>query len=126
KMFGINQLNTAIPTLDVTPVGILKDFHNLSLLESKGPTVIYANNSLQNSGMLIRISPGSEQKVMTSLKLIWREFFPHKWLETQWIDDKLAGQYESDHKLRSLFDVFSGLTILLAAGGIFALVVHTT
>jgi len=126
RIFGVDKLNAIVPGLSTAPVGVLKDFHNLSLFENKGPTVIYANNSMENSGMLIRITPGSERNVLKSLKRIWSNMFPEKWLETEWIDDKLSKQYEADRKLKYLFNVFSALTMMLAASGVFALIVHVT
>ena len=126
KVLHINALNETIKNVKTTPVGIVKDFHNESLKEEMGPIVIVAENSPAYGTMLVRVSPGSEKQVTASLSKLWRQFFPEKLLEMQRVDDMLADQYRTESKLQQLFTFFSGLTMFLAALGIFGLIVQAT
>ena len=109
-----------------SPVGIVDDFFNESLKTPMEPTIIIAEKSPQYGGMFIRIRPGTEKQVLASLNTIWRKFYPDKLLEVKWVDDMLASQYEVESKLQILFGFFSGLSMLLAALGIFGLIVQAT
>jgi putative ABC transport system permease protein len=106
------------------PVGVVADFHNLSFYELLGPTIITVDASLDYCGMLIRVAPGTNKQVMASLEKLWQQFYPGKLLETSWVDERLAKQYEAEKKLQQLFTLFSALTTALAALGIFGLIVH--
>lgn len=124
KILQINKLNEPVAGVKSTPVGIVQDFHTQSFREFLKPTIITAEQSPQYGGMLIRVKPGAEQQVMTALRKLWRQFYPAKLLDTNWVDDMLAKQYETESKLRQLFIFFSVLTMVLAALGVFGLIVH--
>jgi len=125
KMLHIGSLNEPLKKDVVsTPVGIVEDFHNESLLHSLGPTFILADKSPQYGGMLIRVKPGTEREVMISLQQIWKTIYPSKLLETNWVDDQLTRQYAAEGKLQQLFAFFSLLSMVLATMGVFGLIVH--
>ena len=125
KILNITALNSPLKNIKTVPVGIVEDFHNQSLRDLIGPTVIIAEPNMQYGGMLIRVTPGTETQVTASLQKLWRQFYPAKLLETNRVDELLAKQYEAESKLRQLFTFFSMLTMALAALGIFGLIVHT-
>lgn len=126
RILGIKKLNQQLGNVKVVPVGIVADFHNESLHEPMGPTIILAQRSLQYGGMLIRVKPGTEKQVMSSIQKIWKQFYPVKLLEMTRVDDMLTMQYEPEKKLQQLFTFFSGLSMFLAALGVFGLIVHAT
>jgi putative ABC transport system permease protein len=117
-------LNERIKNANTIPVGIIENFNNESLYEPIKPTVILAQRSPQYAGMLVRVQPGSEQRVAASIAALWQQFYPVKLLEVNHIDDLIAKQYESESRLHQLFMFFSGLTMFLSALGIFGLVVQ--
>ncbi|HEY5462184.1 MAG TPA: FtsX-like permease family protein [Hanamia sp.] len=126
KVLHVYSLNKSLPNAQTTPVGILEDFHNESLKDAMEPTIIVAEPSPQYGGMLVRIKPGSEKKVTASLNKLWRQFYPNKLLNVKWVDDMLANQYKVESKLQHLFTFFSGLSMFLAALGVFGLIVQAT
>ncbi len=125
KLLHIDKLNVPVSNVKVVPVGIVKDFHNESLKSKIGPVIIIGSNSLEYGGMLVRTAPGNEKKVSAALQKLWMQFYPDKFLDTNWVDDMLAGQYKSEASLQQLFLFFSILTMMLAALGVFGLIVHT-
>jgi putative ABC transport system permease protein len=124
KILRIKQLDAPADNAASVPVGIVGDFHNESLYEPLKPTLILAQKSPEYAGMLIRIQPNTEQQVAVGIRKLWKQFFPHKLLRINNIEDQLEKQYEAESKLHELFLFFSGLTMFLSALGIFGLVVQ--
>ncbi len=126
KELHVSTLNETIKNAKTTPVGVVADFNNESLKDPMKPTIIIAENSPKYGGMLIRIKPGADQKVTASLDKLWRQFYPNKFLDIKWVDDMLTNQYKAESRLQELFTFFSGLSMFLAALGIFGLMVQST
>jgi putative ABC transport system permease protein len=124
RMLHIRNLSALPSNVYTKPVGILADFHNESLREALGPTFIIAEKSPQYGGKLIRIRHGADAQVMTAIRRLWNTMYPGKLLETNWVDDMLAKQYEQESHLQQLLAFFSLLTMVLAALGVFGLIVH--
>ncbi len=126
KVLNVNALGIPFEHGATTPVGIVDDFNNESLKVPMEPTIITADNALNYGGMLIRIKPGSGKQVIAAINKIWRQYYPNKLLDIKYVDDMLTKQYKSESKLQQLFAFFSGLSMFLAALGIFGLVVQAT
>ncbi len=128
KLFGLTEaeLGRPIPELGVTPVGIIADFHSVSLRDPIIPLVILADDDIQQGAILVNVQSGQERRVMQGIENVWKEFYPNKPLQTDWIDDLVAKQYEKEIRQGQLFSFFSMLTLFLAALGVFGLIVHAT
>ncbi len=126
KVLNVNTLGMPIEHGETTPVGVVDDFNNESLKDPMEPTIITADNALNYGGMLIRIKPGSGKQVIAAINKLWRQFYPDKLLDIKYVDDMLAEQYKSESKLQQLFAFFSGLSMFLAALGIFGVIVQAT
>lgn len=122
----IKALDRPFEEAKVLPVGIVNDFNSESLHKSLMPTVIVAYKNPSYGALLVRATPGTEHQVMKSIAQIWREMYPEKLLDMKVVKDTLESQYKAEEKLQTLFSVFSLLTMLLAALGVFGLVVHAT
>ena len=126
KILQVNSLGRPIKDAHTTPVGIVKDFNNESLKEPIKPTIIIAERSPAYGGMLIKIQPGGQKGITSSIDKLWRRFYPDKLLELKWVDDMLAAQYAEEARLQQLFAFFSGLTMFLAILGILGLIIQAT
>lgn len=126
KALQVHSFNEPIQNAHTKPVGIVENFFNESLKTPMQPTILIAENSPAYGGMLVRIKPGSEKQVLESLNSLWRKFYPNKLLEVKRVDEMLASQYKTESKLQELFSFFSGLSMFLAALGIFGLIVQAT
>ncbi|MFB5944469.1 ABC transporter permease [Albibacterium profundi] len=120
----INSLNQPFEEAKILPVGIVEDFNSESLHKTLMPTVIVAYKNPPYGALLIRVKPGTEHQVMKSVASTWREMYPEKFLDMSMVKETLESQYKAEEKLRTLFTAFSLLTMLLAALGVFGLVVH--
>ena len=126
RVLGIGRLNTPVKGALTTPVGIVKDFYRESLRTPLTPTIILADRSPQYGGMLIRVASGHGPEVNQFVAKKWREFFPDKLLELNWVTDMVDDQYKKEAMLQQLFTFFSSLSMFLAALGILGLVIHAT
>ncbi|HEY5371329.1 MAG TPA: FtsX-like permease family protein [Hanamia sp.] len=126
KVLHVNALNEPVKNALTTPVGIVEDFNSESLKTAMTPTIIIADASPNYGGMLVRIKPGSEKQVTASLSKLWRQFYPNKLLDINWVDEMVTNQYRTESKLQQLFTFFSSLSMFLAALGIFGLIVQAT
>lgn len=126
KLLKVKNLQIPIKQAHTTPVGIIKDFNNETLKEVLKPTIIVADKSPQYGGMLIKVAPGQEKKVMAAVGKLWSQFYQNKLLDLKWADDMLATQYEEESKLQQLFSFFSGISMFLAALGVLGLIIQST
>ena len=126
QLFGIETLDVFSPELKATPVGIVRDFHNMSLHDPMKPTIIQADENMDFAGVLIKVTPGAESHVMHDVGQIWRQFHPEMPLQLEWLDDMVQHQYAKENRQGQLFTFFSALALFLASLGLFGLVVHAT
>jgi len=126
QALNIDQLNELIPNVETSPVGIVKNYHNESLRNSMSPTVIIAESNSAYGGMLIRMNPESIPQALPQLQALWKEIYPVKLLDLNWVDETLQKQYIKETKLQQFFSFFSGLSMLLAALGILGLIAQAT
>ncbi|MGY3053080.1 putative ABC transport system permease protein [Pedobacter sp. UYEF25] len=125
SLLSIKKLNEPIQNALTTPVGIVKDFNAESLKKPIQPTIITAENAPTYGNMLVRVKTGYQKQAIESVNKLWRQFFPDKLLDVQWVDDMMFKEYRAERRLQELFAFFSGLSMLLACLGIFALIIHT-
>ncbi len=124
RLLDVYKLNIPIKGALTNPVGIVKDFNTESLKKPIQPTIITAEDSPEYGNMLVRVKPGYEQQATASINKLWRQFYPDKLLDLQWVDDMIAQQYKAESRLQELFTFFSGLSMFLACLGLFALIIH--
>lgn len=126
EMLGITELGIPTPKIGYPVAGILEDFHRESLHHALGPVIILAEQNPDYARMFIRTVPGMEQEAQQSLSTIWKQIYPSRLLDAQWVTDILDKQYEAEHKQQTLFSYFSSLMLFLSAMGVFGLIVHAT
>ena len=126
KVLDVRQLNHRLANVQIVPVGIVDDFNNQSLKSAMQPTIITAEDSLNYGFMLVRILPGTDKEVVAGIHKLWKQFYPNNFLEIKWMEDVVAQQYQAEERLGKIFTFFSMLTMLIAALGIFGLVVQAT
>lgn len=125
KIFNTQELNKPVEDFMHIPIGIIKNFHNETLLEKEKPFIITARSDIDYGAMLIRINPGSERQVIAGLQHLWKKFYPEQTLTFNWVEDLLEKQYRAENKLNTLFIFFTALTVFLACLGLFGLVTFT-
>jgi putative ABC transport system permease protein len=108
----------------VQVVGVVKNYHHLSLQEKIEP-VIYMplSQTYFRRGYLLslKIDGRSIGPAISSVTEKWREIFPGQPLEYSCLDDEFNGQYDADKRFGQVFGLSSLLAILIACLGLFGL-----
>ncbi len=102
-----------------TIIGVVKDFHFVSLHKDIGPLVI-SQGSFGYSAIKIR-----EQRLPETLVFIestWKEFDAEKGFIYSFLDDILNQNYQTEDRVSQLTTCFSALAIFIACLGLLGLV----
>lgn len=108
----------------VRVVGVLKNFHWVSLKSAHSPYVI-ALAPESNNFYSIKISSNNIPETLLHIEAAYTSSFPNNPINFFFLDDNFNNQYQSDLKFRNLFASFSILAIFIACLGLFALVSHS-
>jgi putative ABC transport system permease protein len=125
KLLDITALNKPVKGIEGIPVGIVKNFNNESLHLRIKPCIIRAAARTEYGYMMVRVKSGQEQAFLQQFNKLWRQFYPQKVLQFDWVNNLLEAQYRTEQKLQQLFIFFSCLTVLLACLGLFGLATFT-
>ena len=104
-------------------VGVAKDFNFESLYNDIVPVVFLYEP--HNSNMVYVRFEGDPSAVMSEIMEIAAPYFANP-VEPKLIDDSIAAQYKADNVLVKLVGIFTLLSLLVAAAGIFGLALFMT
>lgn len=102
-----------------TVIGVLKDYHFSSLKDAIEPLIV--SQSEDHRVAAIRVNPGDVRGAIRVVEESWQEVCPSFPIEFRFLDDVLNRMYREEEKQRTIFTMFSVLSILIACLGIFAL-----
>jgi len=105
-------------------IGIAKDFKYQSLHEKMGPLVAF-NDPKWFSFFMLRVAPHNASKAISSVQKIWKNSFPDKPLEYQFLDDGFDDLYKEDQQTSFLITVFAVIAVFISSLGLFGLAIFT-
>ncbi|MEZ0484582.1 ABC transporter permease [Fibrella aquatica] len=102
-------------------VGVVKDFHLKSLREKIDPCIIVskADRYAQAS---IRIGGQDPTKTLERIRQTWQQLYPNEVFEHTYLNEQLAGFYQTETLVGRLINVFTGIAILICCLGLYGLV----
>jgi putative ABC transport system permease protein len=101
-------------------IGVMKDFHFLSLHHEIGPLVL--SYSPRNCDILnIRLSAHNVSATLGDIAKTLESISPGHPFEYQFYDESFAALYENENRFRTLFQVFSLLSLFIACLGLLGL-----
>ncbi len=103
-----------------TIVGVVKDFHFATLHQKIEPFILFYDIEIPVS-VLVNIAP----KDMDIVKKAWEDFFPDFPYEFEFLDDAFDKKYQTEARMLTLFNYFSGLSIFIACMGLLGLTSFT-
>lgn len=101
----------------LTIIGVIKDFHSLSLHEEMSPFVLINGGGEYLS---IRIT-GDIQQNLKGIEQTWDKFANGQTLDYVFFDEDFGRLYKSEERTRKIVSIFSALAILIACLGLLAL-----
>lgn len=103
-----------------TVIGVLKDFHFESLKEQFNPLIIQMGTENAFS-VQIKINTSNINDLIASIGITWTGLFPDIPFDYSFLDQRLKEHFEADKKLGELLQLFTALSIVIAALGLFGL-----
>ncbi len=124
---NIKLYRTATRRLDATVIGVVKDFNYQSFHTGVAPLVIGAWNSGIRAidYFALKINANNMSSVIEQVEAVHNRFDPATTIEYNFVDDRLKMKYEKEQSANNIFQLGSGLSILVACLGLFGLASFT-
>jgi putative ABC transport system permease protein len=139
KLFGFeNPVGQVIETFAFLPgnqidqertekfnvVGVVEDFHFESLKNNIDALCFIMG---RNAGMIsFKFNPTHTQDVIKTVESTWKNIASNQPFQYSFMDDDFARMYSQEQNTAELLTIFTGLAILIACLGLFALSAFTT
>jgi putative ABC transport system permease protein len=116
----------AITTFNWNPiiVGVVNDYHQVSLKKSMDPIVFYCSNYF-GEFYSIRVRTENLLGTIDHVSKSWAKAFPGNPFEYFFLDDYFNKQYENERKFGKLFTTFAVLAMIVGCLGLFGLSAYT-
>ena len=121
-----NPIGTLIPWPNAENakqvIGVVKDYHFLSLQEPISPLLIHIDPQFGNVyTLLVRLKPQQIREGIQAVEKAWQDIAPNKPFEFTFLDEDVALQYKNDRRWMKILGVATSLAILIAGLGLFGL-----
>lgn len=124
--FGPGEdVNSADPnvTLSYNVIGIVENFHFESLRQNITPLALFLGKS--SSRISFRFESKDAQSVIQMIENNWKRIAPGQPFQYSFLDEDFNRMYSTEQRLGEIFALFSGLAIIIACLGLFALTSFT-
>jgi putative ABC transport system permease protein len=102
-------------------VGVIKDFHFLSLRTAIPPLVLFLFPEDNMRYMMIRLRPGDKVPMVEKLRLKWNAVMPGYPFEYSFIEDDYDQLYQNEERSGKLIAYFTIIAIIIACMGLIGL-----
>lgn len=127
KRLGITDPKTAINKqidlwgmMKFPIVGVVKDFHAMSLREGLVPVLIASRKGFYRT-IGIKLKTQDIAATMKNIERLWNDVYPDFVFERRFLDAKVAAFYTQENQLSQLYKVFAALAIFLSCLGLYGL-----
>ncbi len=110
----------AFPNQTLIVIGVVKDYHSLSLREEIAPMGFVARWKLFYS-LVLRVRPEETAQTLSFLETQWKRFVSEKPFEYYFLDEIIQWYYFNEQLTGKMLGVFSLLAIFVACLGLFGL-----
>ena len=110
----------AYDNLSLTVIGVVKDYHNLTLREEIAPMGFLARWKMFYS-LALRIRPENTAQTVSFLETQWKRFVPDAPFDYHFLDEIIDWAYFNEQLTGKMLGVFSLLAIFVACLGLFGL-----
>jgi putative ABC transport system permease protein len=106
-----------------TIVGVVEDFHFASMRVNIGPLAFV--NSKSDGAFSFKFEASKTKETIEALEATWKKIGPSQPFNYTFLDEEFGKMYVAEQRLGKIFEVFSGLAIIIACIGLFALTAFT-
>jgi putative ABC transport system permease protein len=112
---------------EFTVVGVVKDYHHLSLHTEIPPMVLFnASEQAVLSNLAVKVESSDMLTVINGIEAAWKDFGVERPISYSFLDDSLQELYEADFQTGKIFTLFTMVTIIMACVGLFGLAAYVT
>lgn len=112
-----------------TIIGVVEDFHFQSLRDEITPLVMYSREIFGKRAnhrfVAIRLKDDNYQATIAGIEQRWKQIVPDRPFRYEFLEDNLRSGYSEEERSGKVFQVFSGLAIIIACVGLFGLSAYT-
>jgi ABC-type antimicrobial peptide transport system permease subunit len=101
-------------------VGVVKDFHTVSLRQPIEATVLM-NNASGYETISLNVEVNRIKQVIDAVKPVWESAYPDHIFTYSFLDQEIAEFYEDESKMSVMFSIFSGIAIFIGCLGLYGL-----
>jgi putative ABC transport system permease protein len=105
---------------DLPVVGVLKDFHTISLEQPIEATALFNNVSSYRT-LTLKVNLNNIPQVVNELKRRWEQMYPEQLFEYKFLDESIREFYEGERKMATLLSAFTSMAIFIGCLGLFGL-----
>jgi ABC-type antimicrobial peptide transport system permease subunit len=102
-------------------VGVVKDFHTVSLARQIEPTVITKQPRFYFA-LAVKLEPGKFNTTINSIEKVWSSQYPNFLFNYEFLDEEIAQFYDGMERMSMLLIIFSGIAILIGCLGLYGLI----
>jgi len=107
---------------NVTVIGVVKDYHFLSLKEKISAEVFTMQPDFNYGEIWVKIKPDNVPQTLALLQNIYKKILPYYPYSYQFMDGINAKNYETEAKWKQIISIASGLFIFISCIGLLGLV----
>ena len=115
-----DSINYVFGGSDGIVAGVVRDFAYETVRKEVEPLVICANTEV-NGALSVKLTAGNKATVIEQLGELWAEIYPGRPFEYWFLDHEFERLYNQERRLGKLIPLFSGLAVIIALLGLFAL-----
>lgn len=102
-----------------TVIGVVNDFYFESLAGTINPLAMVRGKG--NSTLSIKVQSQDMEKVISGITGVWEEMKPNQPIRYTFMSDRFEKMYDSLFRAKTIFIIFSVLSVIVACMGLFAL-----
>lgn len=105
-------------------IGVIDDFHFESLRKEVLPAVFFLNGKNNSSGrkfMLVRLNKSDIQDNIAQIESNWKALNPDIPFDYSFLDEEYNQLYQEEERISNVISLMTGLAIIIACIGLFAL-----
>ncbi|WP_420580519.1 ABC transporter permease [Reichenbachiella sp.] len=103
--------------LEITVVGVVRDFHYKSLHQPINPLIIQYQPYMMNE-VVIKLEGQHFQKTLDAIEKLYASHGQQEGFEYHFLDEQLSDLYDNEVRTLSVFSIFAGIALFLACLGL--------
>jgi len=104
-------------------VGVVKDFHTMSLAQQLEPVVMF--NRISNYGNLsVKLTSSDLQGTIAQIQQKWEMAYPEHIFSYEFLDEQIRQFYDGQKRISVLLTIFTSMAIFIGCLGLFGLVTY--